>query len=72
LIVTVDEAVAGFVPNTPVMPLGQPDAASVTAELKPLAGVTVTVDVPLDPAAAVAGLALRLKPAGAVPVVVKL
>ena len=44
------------------MPAGQLDAASVTAqELKPLAGVTETVDVPIDPALAVAAVALRLK-----------
>ena len=44
LMVTVDEAVAGFVPNVPVMPAGQPDAESVTPELKPLVGVTVTTE----------------------------
>ena len=64
LIVTVEEVPAGFVPNVPVMPAGQLDAASVTAELNPLAGVTVTVDVPLPPAVAVAAVALKLKLAG--------
>src|SRR5579862_9809232 len=59
--VTIDDAVAGFVPNVPVMPAGQPDAASVTAELKPLAGVIVTVDVPVDPTVAVAAVAPRVK-----------
>ena len=57
----VDDAVAGFVPNVPVMPAGQPDAASVTAELKPLAGIIVTVDVPVDPTVAVAAVAPRVK-----------
>jgi hypothetical protein len=59
--VTVDEAVAGLVPKVPVMPAGQPDVAKVTVELKPFAGLTVTVDVPDDAAAAVAGLALKEK-----------
>ena len=58
--VMVDVVVAGFVPNVPVMPAGQPDAASVTAELKPLAGMIVTVDVPVDPAVAVAAVAPRV------------
>ena len=58
---TIDEAVAGFVPKAPVIPAGHPDAASVTAELKPFAGTTVTVDVPLDPATDVAALALNVK-----------
>jgi hypothetical protein len=44
LIRTVDEDVAGLVRNVPVMPAGQPDAASVTPELKPLLGVTVTTE----------------------------
>ena len=61
LMVTIDDAVAGFVPNVPVMPAGQPDAASVAAELKPLTGVIVTVDVPVDPTAAVAAVAPRVK-----------
>jgi hypothetical protein len=61
LIVTVDEEVVGFVPKDAVMPDGQPDAASVTAELKPFAGVRVTVDVPVDPAVAVAAVALSVK-----------
>ena len=58
---TIDDAVAGFVPNVPVMPAGQPDAASVTAELNPLAGAIVTVDVPVDPTVAVAAVAPRVK-----------
>ena len=61
MIVTIEEAVAGFVPNVPVMPLGHPDADNVTPELKPFAGITLTVDVPLDPALAVAALALKVK-----------
>ena len=72
--VMVDVVVAGFVPNVPVMPAGQPGAASVTPELNPLAGVIVTVDVPVDPTFAVAAVAPRVKLGftGAVPVVVKL
>ena len=61
LIVTIDAAVAGLVPKVPVMPAGQPDAASVTAELKPFKGATVTVDVPLDPKEAVAAVAVNVK-----------
>ena len=60
-IVTVEEAVAGFVPNVPVMPAGQLNGASVTGELKPLAGTIVTVDVPVAPAAAVAVVAVIAK-----------
>ena len=63
--VMVDDAVAGFVPNVPVMPAGQPDAASVTAELKPLAGMIVTVDVPVEPTIAVAAVAPRVNFGGA-------
>ena len=48
--------VAGFVPKAPVIPAAQPVAASVTGELKPLAGVMVMVDVP-----AVTGVALSVK-----------
>ena len=51
-----------MVPKAAVIPEGQPDAASVTAELKPFEGTTVTVDVALDPATAVAAVALRPKP----------
>ena len=58
--VIVDDAVAGFVPNVPVMPAGQADAASVTAELNPFAGVTVTVDALVDPTVAVAAVAPRV------------
>ncbi len=58
LIVTVEDDVAGFVPNVPVIPAGQFDAASVTAELNPLEGVIVTVEVPADPATAVAAAAV--------------
>src|SRR5580693_6904746 len=63
--VTIDDAVAGFVANVPVMPVGQPDAASVTPELNPFAGVTVTVDVPVDPTFAAAAAALNVKLGGA-------
>ena len=70
---TADDTVAGFVAKAPVIPDGQPEAASVTGELKPPTGDTVTVDVPVDPTAAVAAVALNVKlAAGAVPVVVKL
>ena len=61
LIVTIDDAVAGFVPKLPLMPVGQPDVASVTAALNPFTAVTATVDVPVDPAAAVAAVALIVK-----------
>ncbi len=64
----IDDAVAGFVPNVPVMPDGQPNAASVTGELKPLAGVIVTVDVPVDPTIAVTAVAPRVKLGAAVTV----
>ena len=53
-----------MVANVPVMPAGQPDAASVTPELNPFAGVTVTVDVPVEPAVAVAAAALSVKLGG--------
>ena len=53
-----------------MIPTGQPDAASVTAELKPFAGTTVTVDVPLDPATAVAAPALNVKLGGGAAVTV--
>ena len=61
MIVKVEDAVAGFVPNVPVMPAGQFDAARVTALLKPSAGVTLTVDVPEDPTTAEAPVAPRAK-----------
>ncbi len=48
-------------PNVPVMPAGQPEVASVTAELKPLPGTTVTLDVPYVPATTVAALAFKAK-----------
>ena len=61
LIVTTDDAVAGLVPKVAVMPAGQPDAASVTDELKPFAGAMVTVDIPVDPTFAFAGVAVMVK-----------
>jgi hypothetical protein len=61
LIVTTEEAVAGFVPNVAVIPVGQLNAASVTPALKPFAGVIVTVDVPVDPTFAVAAVAFIVK-----------
>ena len=62
LIVTAELLVAGFVPNVPVMPDGQFEAASVTGELNPLAGFTITVELPLAPACALAAVALSVKP----------
>ena len=56
-----EEPVAGFVPNVPTMPEGHPDAAKVTAELKPFTGLTVTADVPLDPAWTEAAVAPSVK-----------
>ena len=70
---TVDDLVAGLVPKAPVIPEGQPETVSVTAELNPFAGVTVTVDVPFAPAIAVALVAPSVNPgegAGAVPATV--
>ncbi len=61
MIVTIEDAVVGFVPNVAVMPVGQFDATSVTAELKPFAGVIETVELPVDPAIAVAAAALMVK-----------
>ena len=57
----IKDEVPELVPNVPVTPLGQLAVVNDTAELKPLAGVTVTVDVPLPPAAAVAAVALKEK-----------
>ena len=62
LIVTTELVVAGLVPNVPVMPAGQPDAASVTPELKPFKGVIATVDVPAAVELAEAAVALSVKP----------
>ena len=45
------DALAGFVPNDAVTPLGRPEAARVTLPLKPPAAVTVIVSVPLLPSA---------------------
>jgi hypothetical protein len=49
VILAVAEAATELVPNVPVIPDGQFDAVSVTAELKPFAAVTVTVDVAMVP-----------------------
>jgi hypothetical protein len=59
--VTTDDVAVGLVAKVPVIPPGQFDAAKVTAELKPLAGVTLIVDVPVDPTFALAEVAPRLK-----------
>ena len=68
LMLTLEEAVAGFVPKVPLMPVGHPDAANVTPELKPFAGVTVTVDIPVDPEFAVTAVEFSVKPdAGGIP-----
>ena len=50
------------------MPAGHPDADRVTVVLKPLAGMTDTVEVPVDPTVAVAEVALSAK-LGAAPTV---
>ena len=74
LIVTLDDAVTGFAEKAAVMPAGQPDAASVTGELNPLVGATVTVDAAWDPTIAAAAVALKLKlgSTGAAPEVIRL
>src|SRR5436305_1902585 len=59
--VATEDDVAGFVANVPVIPAGQLDTARVTAELKPLAGVTVIVEVPLDPTIADVATAPKVK-----------
>jgi hypothetical protein len=59
--VTIEDEVAGLVPKIPVIPGGQADAARVTPELKPYKGLTVTVDVPVDPADTVAPVAFKAK-----------
>lgn len=41
--------VVGLVPQTPVTPLGSPDAARVTLPVKPLRSVTVMVSVAVLP-----------------------
>jgi hypothetical protein len=61
VIVSSEDEVAGLVENTPVIPAGQLMALSVTAEAKPLLGVTVTVEVPLNPAEIVAAGAASAK-----------
>ena len=60
-IVTTEDPFVGFVPKVPVMPAGHPDADKVTVALKPFTATTETVEVPVDPAAAVADAALRVK-----------
>jgi hypothetical protein len=47
--VRVLDDVAGFELNDAVTPLGRPDAARLTLPLNPLAGVMLTVLVPLVP-----------------------
>src|SRR5438874_1153627 len=59
--VATDEAVAGFVANVPVIPAGQLDTARVTAELKPLAGVTVIAARRSADLLAVAAVAPKVK-----------
>ncbi len=50
-----------------VKPVGRPEAAKLTAELKPLAGLTVIASVPLDPCGTVrlvdAGARVKVAPA---------
>jgi hypothetical protein len=60
----IEELVAGFVPKVPVMPVGQPDAASVTAELNPFAAAIAMADAPVDPTVAEAAVALIVKLGG--------
>lgn len=62
--------VAGFVPNVAVTPLGRPEAASVTAPVKPPTSVTLMVSVALDPSPtdAVVVDGARVKLCGAVTV----
>ena len=66
--VTADVVAAGFVPNTPVIPEGHPEAARVTDPLNPPLGVTVTVELPPPPDGTVAAAELSVK--AAVPVTV--
>ena len=61
LIVTAELLVAGLVPNVPVIPAGQPDAANVTAELKTFTEAIVTVEVPATLELAEAAVALSVK-----------
>ena len=72
LIVAVDVMKAGLVPNVPVMPAGQLKVVSVTAPEKPFMGVTVTVELPLPPAATDAAVALSVNPGWTAGVTVKL
>ena len=46
--VKVLEAVAGFVPNDAVTPLGRPEADKLALPVKPFCGVTLIVLVPLE------------------------
>ncbi len=64
LMLTLDDEVAGLVAKIPVIPAGQPDADSVTAELKPLARMMLMVELAVDPTLTAAAVALRLKLAG--------
>ncbi len=50
------------------MPAGQLEVASVTAALKPFAGLTVTVEAPVDPAAIVSAAPFKVKLGAAVTV----
>jgi hypothetical protein len=57
---TLEVPVVGFVPNDPDNPNG-PEAVKVTGELKPLTGVTVTIEEAVAPFTYVAGVALSVK-----------
>jgi hypothetical protein len=46
-VIALEPAVAGLGLNAAVTPLGRPEAEKVTLPANPLAGVTVTVSVPL-------------------------
>jgi len=71
--VTTLAAVAGFVPNVAVTPLGRPVAASVTAPVKPPTSATVIVPVELEPCVteSVAADGVNVKPGGVDGVTVK-
>ena len=51
-------------PKAPVIPAGQLEAANVTGELNPLAGVTVKAEIPVDPAVTATAAALNVKLGG--------
>ena len=64
-------AMVGFGANVPVIPEGHPAAESVTAELNPLDGDTVTVAETVEPIAPEALPAVNVNPGAAEPVRVR-